>query len=131
MDSFELINEANVNRWWWLKRMQYNKGLLIGGAVTYILCVFVATAFINPINDYTTIGYASVAFAALYLIYMVVANALFTLGWVADIAFNRNNDDSFRDIIFTCGYWLSVLFPTAVILVYIAIFFTAVPQLSL
>ena len=128
MKTPEQLAEVNVNRWWWLKRFEYNKGLLISGAITFLLTCFTATAFINVDVNYEDVMFFITAFAIIYFIYIIVANLLYTLGWVADVALNKHNEENFREIIFKCGYWLSVVAPPAVILIYILVVFAIMPQ---
>jgi len=100
------LAEVNVNRWWWLKRLEYNKGLLISGAIAFIIGGF-SSALLFP----RIVHFLFMPFAIVYTVYIVIANIAFTLGWIMDIAFNRSNDDNFRLLIFKCGYWLSVIAP--------------------
>lgn len=116
------LEEVNVNRWWWLKRLQYNKGLLLSGAITFVIVGLICT-----VQPAYIVQYIFPLFGIIYTVYVVIANILFTLGWVLDIAFNRYNDDNFREIIFKLGYWLSVLAPPAVVLIYIITMFSIAP----
>lgn len=117
------FEEVNVNRWWWLKRLAYNKGLLISGAIAFVIGGF-SSALLYP----DIVHFLFIPFGIAYTLYLIAANILFTLGWVLDIAFNHNNEDNFRLVIFRCGYWLSILIPPLLTLGIILFFVIAHPN---
>jgi hypothetical protein len=51
----------------------------------------------------------------MYLIAMVLANLLYTLGSITDLLFNKTNSQAFRELLFALGYWFSVIIPSVII----------------
>ncbi|MDT3403993.1 hypothetical protein [Mucilaginibacter terrae] len=117
------FEEVNVNRWWWLKRLEYNKGLLVSGAIAFVIGGF-SSVMLYP----NVVHFLFIPFGIACTLYFIAANIAFTLGWVLDIAFNSNNEDNFRLMIYKCGYWLSVLVPPLLTLSIILFFVIAHPN---
>jgi len=105
--------------WWWLKRQQYNKGLLIGGIFTIEISII-----INLLNNEVKVfeaGYyvlLCAVVAVLYLFYILAANIMFSLGWLCDMLFNRQETLNFRIVLFECIYWCSIVMPPSLVIYY-------------
>jgi|GEM_PF-1568833 len=126
-----LINNSDrldINRWWETKRLEYNKGLLISGAFSLVFAWFTIALEESAFMNIAATLIITIAFVVFYGLYMGITNLLYSLGSTLDIAFNRKHN--LRDILFSCGYWLSVLAIPVILLITIAIMIISIPQHS-
>ena len=103
-------------KWWWSKRLKYNKGLLLSGFITFLLCCILGLTIIARHEEFEETILAIVFQGTAYLIMIGVANIFYTLGWIIDISFNNNNSQQFRERLFALGYWFSFALPILIIL---------------
>ncbi|MDP9082012.1 MAG: hypothetical protein M3O71_31745 [Bacteroidota bacterium] len=110
------------SQWWLYKRIEYNKGLVIAGIIAFALYCVLGPIIIAPHEEFeeTIFEIAFQGFA--YLIMICVANVFYTLGWIVDTSFNKNNSLLFRKRLFAIGYWFSFALPILLILSVIARF---------
>lgn len=105
---------AFVKQWWFYKRVKYNRGLIAGGILAFI--IYCVLASITPPNDEFEINlFTIIILGTMYLIAMVLANILYTLGSITDLLFNKTNSQDFRELLFALGYWFSVIIPSVII----------------
>ena len=94
-------------QWWQSRRLKYNKGLVLAGFLAFLAYCIVGEILIAPHEEFEvtlfTIGFQGMG----YLFMMLIANAFYNLGYLADRWFNSHNDDAFRIKLFKTGYWLS------------------------
>lgn len=124
------LDRTDIYQWWEAKRGEYNKGLLISGAFSG---VFTWLAMALEESAYLAIDASIIiiiTFLMFYALYMTAANLLYYLGFTIDSNFNANNDDNVRHILFTCGYWFSVMIIPAALLIDIATLIASVPDHS-
>jgi hypothetical protein len=111
------IEHKSVSKqWWWSKRCQYNKGLIIAGFVAFLLYCFLGPIIIAPHEEFEETIFEMVFQGGLFFIMMCIANVFYTLGWIVDISFNKNNALRFRERLFAFGYWFSFALPILLIL---------------
>ncbi|WP_345954518.1 hypothetical protein [Mucilaginibacter sp. PAMB04168] len=116
MNTRNELAEANVNRWWRIKREEYNNGLLIAGAATFILLTCWIATVVNFSTEGEYIPIILFCFVVAYVIYMLIAHLLYTFGWVADVWLNHHDDENYRQMLFKVIYWASVVIPPLLIL---------------
>ena len=102
--------------WWWSKRYQYNKGLVIAGFSAFVLYCTLGPFIIEPHEEFEETIFEMVFQRIGYFMMMVLANLLYTLGWIIDISFNPSGAQPFRDRLFAIGYWFSFSLPILLIL---------------
>lgn len=105
-----------ARQWWQSNRLKYNRGLIIAGFIAFLLYCTLGPIIIEPHEEFeeTIFEIAFQGFA--YLIMMGLANIFYTLGWVIDSSFNKNNSQIFRKRLFALGYWFSFALPILLIL---------------
>jgi len=103
--------------WWFKKRHDYNKGLVIGGTIAFILYFVLGCIVIEPHQEFEVTLFTTIFQGIAYLIAMALANVFYSLGSIADLLFNRTNSNSFRERLFAFGYWVSVLSPSIFIII--------------
>jgi len=101
----------NSKQWWWSQRPRYNKGLIISGFIAFILYRILDYFIVGPSGQFEEIISETVLLGSGYLIMMIIANLLYTLGSIIDICFNVRNSQAFRERLFNVGYWLSFSLP--------------------
>jgi hypothetical protein len=110
----QLANAENraISRQWWLShRLKYNKGLIIAGVIAFFLYCILGEIFIAPHEEFEETAFEMAFQGLLYLIMIGIANAFYSLGYLTDIFFNRNNSQLFRERLFALGYWVSFSLP--------------------
>jgi len=109
-------NLSASKEWWWSKRLKYNKGLLIAGFIAFMLYCFLGPIIIAPHEEFEETLF-TIAFQGFgYIVMMGIANLFYTLGWIADISFNKSKSLQFRERLFALGYWFSFALPILLIL---------------
>ena len=103
-------------QWWWSKRYQFNKGLIIAGFIAFVLYCVLGPFIIGPHEEFEETIFEMAFQGAGYLVMMVIANLLYTLAWIIDIGFNPSGDQHFRERLFALGYWFSFSLPILLIL---------------
>jgi hypothetical protein len=100
-----------IKEWWFKKRSEYNKRLIIGGFIAFVLYCLLGTIIIEPREEFEVTLFTTLFQGIAYLIAMGLANIFYTLGSITDLLFNITNSNSFRERLFALGYWFSVLIP--------------------
>ena len=105
-------NSIERKKWWKDHRKIYNKGLLISGAVSFLLYVLVVEFYANPKGAEIEISLLTILFQGIgYLVAIGVANLFYNLGGTSEKLINPKQIDSYRNIVFRIGYYLSLLLP--------------------
>ena len=105
--------------WWEQRRLRYNIGLVIAGALAFVCYVLVVDRGISigtmpdaEITLFTT------AFQGLgYLFMMAIANVCYFAGPLSESLVKPQNIQRYRRTTFQVGFWFSVLLPFAIPLV--------------
>jgi hypothetical protein len=116
MNDKILSAKSISKKWWWSKRCQYNKGLILAGFIAFLLYCILGPIIIAPHEEFEETLFEMIFQGGAYLFMMFIANVLYTLGWIVDISVNINNSQSFREWLFTLGYWFSFSLPILLIL---------------
>jgi hypothetical protein len=109
-------NISVSKKWWWSNRCKYNKGLILAGFIAFLLYCILGEIIIAPHEEFEETIFAMAFQGGAYLFMMVAANAIYSLGWIIDIVFNKSNSQRFRERLFALGYWLSFALPILFIL---------------
>ncbi len=109
MDTSQL---NKIKDWWWKRRTKYNIGLLISGAVSFILYSVIGIWLIYPIDEDFEITLFTIIFQGIgFLFAMFFANAFYTLGSLCDLYYNEKDSEIFRRNLFNLGYYFSISLP--------------------
>jgi hypothetical protein len=103
-------------QWWLHKRCRYNIGLVVAGFIAFLLYCLLGPIFIAPHEEFEETIFEMAFQGGVYFFMMILANAFYTLGWLIDISFNRNNNQLFRERLFVLGFWFSFSLPILLIL---------------
>jgi len=109
-------NISVSKKWWWANRCKYNKGLIIAGFIAFLLYCILGPIIIAPHEEFEETIFEMAFQGGAYLFMMVAANAIYSLGWMIDIVFNKSNSQRFRERLFALGYWFSFSLPILLIL---------------
>lgn len=118
VDESSLVTDPSpwaTERWWAARRLRYNIGLLIAGALGFVCYAVVVSRCIalNAPGDweitFLTIGFQSVA----YLIAIGVVNLCYSLGPWCERFVQPANVARYRRLGVKLGFGLSVLLPLA------------------
>jgi len=110
----ETITDPKV--WWRYNRYNYNKGLLIAGFTAFILYCILGEIIIAPHEEFEETIFEMAFQGGGYFFMMILANIFYSLGWIVDISFNKNNSRLFRERLYALGYWFSLALPILLIL---------------
>ena len=109
-------------RWWESRRLRYNIGLAIAGALAWGLFALEVMAFQSVARTdefYITLS-LTMAQGLAWLLAMGVANILFLLGPVSETVLRPADPDDYRRRMFGLGFWFSMavpfLFPALVLI---------------
>jgi len=97
--------------WWASRRRRYNAGLLVAGAVSYILYVAIAWTWSDQLPCVEITAFTVVFQAVGFLLAMLVANLLYQLGPFAERLVGPKSPEKFRMSVFALGFWFSVALP--------------------
>jgi hypothetical protein len=102
---------AEVIRWWELRRIPYN--LVVGavGLASIIVFELIASSMIPPGED----AEEPLALLLGVIVYAVACNVGYTLGWIGEIYFFGHSREAgliFRNRAFPVGLFLSCVIPT-------------------
>ena len=84
--AVEISNDVNLSssQWWEARRLRYNLGLVIAGALAFIAYLIVLRVFSDRIPD-TEISFFTILFQAVgYIFFMAVANVFYYLGRLSE-----------------------------------------------
>ena len=76
---------AEIVRWWEGRRLRFNMFVGVVGLITWFLVLIAGSAAVKPGVDFEE----PIAMIFGPLIYAFLANACYTLGWIADTVFYR------------------------------------------
>ncbi len=102
--------------WWESKRCNYNKGLIIAGFIAFLLYCILGEIIIARYEEFEETVFEIAFQGGAYFMMMILANVVYTLGWMLDLLFNSNNSQHFRERLFALGYWFSFALPILLIL---------------
>lgn len=102
--SMNIEDRLVFKKWWWSKRLRYNKGLIVAGFIAFLLYCILGEIVIAPHEEFEETIFGMFFQGVCYLIMIGIANAFYTLGYLTDILFNKNNSQIFRERLFTIGY---------------------------
>ncbi|MCX8525953.1 hypothetical protein OF897_18725 [Chryseobacterium formosus] len=112
MEKKSNLTESQIREWWNDKRYLYNLGLFISGIIAFVLYVIVGINLIMPYDEGFEITLFTIVFQGIgYLIMIVFANLLYSLGVAENLNHNKENTDDFRENLFNLGFWFSVSLP--------------------
>jgi hypothetical protein len=108
-----------IRKWWTSRRPKYNKALAISWLISLVIyngSVFTLDIlFSQPDPDALFDWRFKIYFILLQLIGCLfvigAANLLYSLGWLFDRRYNDKNTDTFRQKLFSIGYWTSISIP--------------------
>lgn len=108
-------NIAQYREWWARRRLRYNVGLLVAGALAFVCYVAAAHWNSSMQAPRASVGNRLLPNALLgaigYLLVMVIANALYFLGPLSESIVRPRNIARYRQVSFKLGFWVSVLLP--------------------
>jgi len=116
MTDEPLLQQETAKRWWFNKRGEYNKGLIIAGFIAFVLYCVLGPIVIAPHEEFEETLFEMAFQGVGYIVMMCIANLFYTLGWIVDISFNKSNSQVFRERLFSLGYWFSFSLPILLIL---------------
>jgi len=106
------FTQSQIKDWWTEKRSKYNVGLIVSGILAFILYVILGVNLIMPYDeDFEITLFTIVPQGIGYLIMILIANLLYSLGFSCDLNHNKENTEKFRENLFHLGFWLSVSLP--------------------
>ena len=95
-------------RWWESRRLRYNIGLAIAGALAWALFAIEASL----LTDWFSISVSvTLAQGLAWLVAMGVANLAYFLGPVSERVFKPDDPDAYRRRIYGLGFWFSMAVP--------------------
>ena len=95
-------------RWWESRRLRYNIGLAIAGALAWALFALEASL----LTDWFSISVSvTLAQGLAWLVAMGVANLAYFLGPVSERIFKPDDPDAYRRRIYGLGFWFSMAVP--------------------
>ena len=95
-------------RWWESRRLRYNIGLAIAGALAWALFALEASL----LTDWFSISVSvTLAQGLAWLVAMGVANLAYFLGPVSERIFKPDDPDAYRRRIYGLGFWFSIAVP--------------------
>jgi hypothetical protein len=101
-----------LGQWWTIKRAKYNISLIISGALAFVIFLIVGLIFRCPSDDEFEITLFTIVFQGFgLLLFMLIANVFFSLGYFVDRVFNKKDSQHFRERLFAIGLWFSVSLP--------------------
>jgi hypothetical protein len=74
-----------IKEWWFKKRSEYNKGLIIGGFIAFVLYCLLGVLIIEPREEFEVTLFTTLFQTIAYLLVMGLANAIYTLGSIIDL----------------------------------------------
>lgn len=120
--DIEITHGSIARKWWGSKRYSYNKGLFISVFIAFLLYSILGEIIIAPHEEFEVTIFVMAFQGMAYLFMIGVANIFYCLGYLADIEFNKTNNQLFRERLFRLGYWFSFALPILFILGIVAIF---------
>lgn len=106
------LTESQIKNWWSEKRTNYNLGLVVSGILAFVLYVILGVNLIMPYDDDFEITLFTIVPQGIgYLVMILIANLLYSLGVSRDLNYNKENTEKFRKNLFRLGFWFSVSLP--------------------
>lgn len=106
------LTESQIKNWWSEKRTNYNLGLVVSGILAFVLYVILGVNLIMPYDDDFEITLFTIVPQGIgYLVMILIANLLYSLGVSCDLNYNKENTEKFRKNLFRLGFWFSVSLP--------------------
>lgn len=97
-------------RWWEARRLRYNIGLAVAGALAWVLFAIEMAL----LTEWFSISVSlTLAQGLAWLVAMGAANLLYLLGPVSERVFRPDDADAYRRRIYGLGFWFSMAVPFA------------------
>ena len=77
---------TDIVRWWEARRLHFNVYVGVVGVITWFLVMIAGSAAVKPGEDFEE----PLAMIFGPVIYAIIANACYTLGWIADTVSSQN-----------------------------------------
>lgn len=100
--------------WWRSRRAHYNRGLLLAGILSFIAYLFVGEWLLPPEAEFEVTAFTLFGQGIGYLIMIGTANVLYNLGPLSEKWVKPAYPQRYRHICYQCGFWFSVLLPSAI-----------------
>ena len=110
------IVRQEARTWWLRKRVKYNLGLLVAGFIAFLLYNILGPIIIAPHEEFEETIFEMTFQGGVYFFMMGLANLFYASGSIADLLFNKNNSQRFRERLFAAGFWFSFALPIVLIL---------------
>lgn len=99
------LTESQIKNWWSEKRTNYNLGLVVSGILAFVLYVILGVNLIMPYDDDFEITLFTIVPQGIgYLIMILIANLLYSLGVSCDLNYNKENTEKFRKNLFALAF---------------------------
>jgi len=101
-EDSRLSTRGDIIRWWEARRHTYNAAILAVGFVSFLLVMIAGSAAVKPGEDFEE----PLAMLTRTVIYVVMANICYKLGWVVDTVWYNGNP---RKRLYKSGLILAVV----------------------
>ena len=118
------VPRLTARQWWEARRLRYNVGLIVAGALAFAAYLIVLALFHERIPG-AEISLFTLLFQIIgYLFFMAAANVFYFLGALSERLPRVRDLESHRRTAYALGFWFSVALPFVVpaLLAYYAIF---------
>ena len=114
--------ESIIKAWWNIRRLKYNKGLVIAGFTAFIFYCIVGETLIAPHEEFEETFFAMFFQGIAYCFMMGLANLIYSFVIRLDIVFNSSNSTMVRNRLYWGYFWISFSLPILFILMVMIIF---------
>ena len=121
----KIFKNNDLRKWWFQRIAKYNIGLLISGFISFNLYWFLGELLIFPNDESFEVNLFTIFFQSIaYFVFILIANAFYTLGYFVDKYFNKNNSEEFRMKLFNSGFGVSIFIPFLIPILIVVQYFT-------
>lgn len=121
----KIFKNNDLKKWWFQRIPKYNIGLLISGFISFNLYWFLGELLIFPNVESFEVNLFTIFFQSIaYFVFILIANASYTLGYFVDKYFNKNNSEEFRMKLFNSGFGVSIFIPFLIPILIVVQYFT-------
>jgi hypothetical protein len=110
--------------WWSARRLHYNVGLLVAGALAFLAYVVVGFTILSAYAEFAITLFT--LFQGAGCLFMIgVANVCYSIGPLSERIIRPSDPERYRQICFRLGFWFSMILPFSipVILAVLSIFY--------